>query len=196
MRQTVIEFMDYNVLISLIDYFNTNIQGQSVNGKTANVYSSYSDNHMPYVVPAISIELLHRKNHPLAINNFFYEQVNTDTNQVYEFEGVFLEYMVQLNVYSNTRGEIHKWCSIMDDILKNGEYGIPLNCYMDNGTIKQPNVGTLDYYYADIKNNNLIPNVVSYDFHSFFEIKIKTIQQYKVLYDLMEQPINVDGNNK
>jgi hypothetical protein len=194
MKESIIEFMDYNVLISLIDYFSKNIEGKTVNNKSVSVYSSYSDKHMPYISPAMSIELLHRKNKSIALNNFLGEKVDIDENKLNEIEGVFLEYTVQLNVYSNTRGEIHKWCSILDDILKIGEDGIPLNCYTDSGIIKKDNMGTLDYFYTDIKNNNLIPNIVSYDFHSFFEIKIRALQQYQSIFDLMSNDINLNNN--
>lgn len=180
----VIELMDYNTLMSLIQFFSDNIKDIQVHGKNINVYQSYSDKHMPYISPAISIELLHRKNRPLGFSNFLYE---ADTeNGIVEFEGVFLEYMVQINVYSNTRGEIHKWCSVLDDILKSGEVGIPLNTYTDSGVIKSSSIGVLDYNYSEVKNNNLIPNVITSDFHSIFDVKITAIQKYSTSYEVGE----------
>jgi hypothetical protein len=149
---------------------------------------------MAYNSPAISIELLHRKNRSIGFGSFLYESVVE--NNFLEFEGVMLEYMVQLNVYSNTRGEIHKWCSIIDDILKNGEQGIPLNSYNDNGSIKQSSVGILDFDYdEDVKNNNLIPNVISSDFHTIYDIKINAIQQYRIVYEISELG-NITGEFK
>ena len=181
----VIELMDYNTLMSMISYISTNIENITVHNKNINVYQSYSDKHMPYVSPAISIELLHRKNRSIGFGSFLYEKMVE--NNFLEFEGVILEYMVQLNVYSNTRGEIHKWCSIIDDILKNGEDGIPLNSYSDNGSIKQSSVGVLDFDYdKDVRNNNLIPNVVSSDFHTIYDIKMTAVQQYSIAYDISE----------
>jgi hypothetical protein len=136
------------------------------------------------VSPAISLELLHRKNRSIGFSNFLYE--SDGENGFLEFEGVILEYMVQLNVYSNTRGEIHKWCSIIDTILKNGESGIPLNTYNNNGSIKLAAAGVLDYEYDEVKNNNLIPNVITSDFHTIFDVKITAVQQYSDTYDIAE----------
>lgn len=190
----VIELMDYNVLMSLLDYFSKNMKNYTVSNKNINVYQSYSDKHMQYASPAMSIEVLHRKNKSIGFNSFFYE--NSDDNNIFEFDGTILEYSIQLNVYSNTRGEIHKWCSILDSVLKNGEEGIPLNTYNDNGTIKEIAIGSLDYVYSnDVKTNNLEPNVISYDFHSIFEIKILSIQKYKAIYDYAQIGI-ITGNFK
>jgi hypothetical protein len=181
----VIELMDYNVLMSLINYFSDNIKDYKVHGKSVNIYQSYSDKHMAYTSPAMSLELLHRKNRSIGFSSFLYDSV--DENNFFEFEGVLLEYMVQLNVYSNTRGEIHKWSSILDDILKNGEQGIPINTYNDNGSIKQSSVGMLDFDYdKDVRSNNLIPNVITSDFHTIYEVKITAIQQYKISYSVSE----------
>lgn len=186
--------MDYNVLMSLINYFSDKIKDYTVNNKPVNIYQSYSDKHMPYISPAMSIELLHKKNKSVGFSSFLYD-IDIQTNFL-EYEGVLLEYMVQLNVYSNTRGEIHKWCSILDGILKNGEQGIPLNSYRDNGETKQYSVGTLDYVYdRDVKNNNLIPNVITYDFHSIYELKLQALQKYKIVYDITEIG-SIIGNNK
>lgn len=192
-KTPIIELMDYNALMSLISYFSDKIKDITVHNKSINVYQSYSDKHMEYISPSISIELLHRKNRSIGFSNFLYDTI--EENKFLEFEGVILEYMVQINVYSNTRGEIHKWCSILDDILKNGEQGIPLNSYTDNGNIKQSSVGTLDYDYSDIKNNNLIPNVITSDFHTIYDVKMTAIQQYKVIYDVSEIG-DVYGKNK
>lgn len=185
MKSPVIELVDFNVLMSLMNYFTDNFKDVKVHNKDMLVVQSYSDKHIAYASPSMSIELLHRKNRSIGFNNFLYEESN-DFN-VLEFEGTLLEYRVQLNVYSNTRGENHKWCSLLDDILKNGEDGIPINTYFDNGSIKQSNIGSLDYDYSiDVKNNNLEPNVVSYDFHTIYEIKMTAIQKYMITYDYAE----------
>lgn len=184
-KQPVIELMEYNVLMSLVNYFSNLIKDFKVHNKSINVYQSYSDKSMQYLSPSMSLELLHRKNRSIGFGSFLYEKV--EENNFLEFEGVLLEYMVQLNVYSNTRGEIHKWCSILDDILKNGEQGIPLNSYTDSGNIKQTSIGQIDYDYdEDVKNNNMIPNVMTYDFHTIYDIKMTAIQQYKIVYDIAE----------
>jgi hypothetical protein len=191
-KTPIIELMDYNTLMSLINFFSENIKNLKVHNKSINVYQSYSDKHMPYLSPSISIEILHRKNKSIGFGNFLYDKI--EENTFLEFEGVLLEYMVQINVYSNTRGEIHKWCSLLDDILKNGEQGIPLNSYTDSGIIKQQSVGTLSYEYGDIKNNNLMPNVITSDFHTIYDVKMTAIQQYKIIYDISEIG-SIDRNN-
>jgi hypothetical protein len=194
MKIPVIELMDYNVLTSMVDFFSNQLKDITILNKKINVVQSYSDKHNKYISPSMSIEILHRKNKSIGFNNFFYEEDNG--NNILEFEGTLLEYSIQLNVYSNTRGEIHRWCSILDGILKNGEDGIPLNTYYDNGNIKEIAVGSLDYDYStNIKNINLEPNVISYDFHSIFEIKLTAIQKYKVVYDILDI-VNITGKLK
>lgn len=181
----VIELFEYNVLMSLMDFFSTNLEDKKVHGKNIAVVQSYSDRHMKYISPSLTIEMLYRKNRSIGFGNFIKEEFRE--NSIIDFEGVLMEYRVQLNVYSNTRGENHKWCSILDDVLKNGEFGIPLNTYLDNGNIKQKEVGKITYdYSSDIKNNNLAPSIVTYDFHTIYEVKMFAIQLYQILYEYAE----------
>lgn len=185
MKVPVIELVEYNTIMSLLNFFIESFKDKKVHGKDIKIVQSYSDKHLSYVSPAMSIELLHRKNRSLGFGNFLFEEYNEFN--IFEIEGALLEYRVQLNVYSNTRGEIHKWCSILDDILKNGENGISLNTYLDSGSIKQQNIGLIEYDYAkDVRNNNFSPNVVSSDFHTIYEVKMNVIQQYKIAYEYAE----------
>lgn len=193
MKIPVIELVDYNVLLSLLEYFIAYFKDKNIHNKKMNIVQSFSDKHISYISPALSIELLYRKNRTLGFGN--YVDVIEEQDKTLEIEGLMLEYRVQLNVYSNTRGEVHKWCSIIDDALFNNEDGIPLNTYNDNGTIKQNDIGKIKYNLDDIKNNNLAPNVISSDFHTLYEIKMNIIQQYTIAYDYMEIS-NIIGNLK
>lgn len=185
MKVPVIELLEYNFLISLLDYFKTSLDNVKIHNKNINIIQSYSDKHNNYILPALSAEVLYRKNRSIGFGNLLAEEDNSFES--IEIEGTLMEYRVQLNVYSNTRGENYKWCSIIDDVLKNGEQGIPLNTYNDNGSIKQQSIGIIDYDCSkDVKLNNLIPNVVSYDFHTIYEIKMNVVQTYKISYDIME----------
>jgi hypothetical protein len=184
-KMPIIEFIDYNFTMSLIDFFTKKFEGHSVFNKQLAIVQSYFDKNLSYVSPSLSIEIMYRKNRSLGFNNFIYDIQENDN--ILEFEGNLLEYRVQLNVYSNTRGEIYKWCSILDNILKNGDYGIPLNVYLDNGDIKQDSAGLIEYDYSnDIKNNHLQPNVVSYDFHTIYEIKMNVVQLHKAILEYAE----------
>jgi hypothetical protein len=194
MKESVIEYIDYNFLISLLDYFTIFFNNKKVHNKSLNIVQSYSDNHNSYNSPAMSIEILNRKNRAIGFGSFAYELYEEDN--IVEFEGALLEYRVQLNVYSNTRGEIHKWCSILDDALKNGESGISINTYADNGDLKESKLGIATYDYAqDIKNNNLQPNVMTYDFHSIYDVKIDLVQLYSIAFDYAELG-NITGKLK
>jgi len=181
----VIELLEYNYLLSLFDFFETNFSNKIVHGKKMSIVQSYSDISEEYETPALTLEILHRKNRALSFNNYLYNI--EDDNGISEIEGNLLEYRVQLNVYSNTRGENHKWSSILDMALKKGEKGIPLNTYLDNGNLKSENLGIITYDYStDVKNNNMMPNIVTYDFHTIYEVKMGVIQEFKMDYNYME----------
>jgi hypothetical protein len=186
MKESVIEYIDYNLLISLLDYFTEFFNNKQVHGKNLNIVQSYSDNHNAYESPSMSIELLHRKNRSIGFGGgFVYDSYEEDN--IFEFEGALLEYRVQINVYSNTRGEIHKWCSIIDDALKNGERGISVNTYQDNGDLKESNMAVIKFDYDnDVKNNNMQPNVMTYDFHSIYEVKMDLIQLFRLTFSYAE----------
>lgn len=185
MKRPVIELLEYNFLVSLLDYLGKSFNNIEVNGKSMQVVQAYSDPHIAYISPSLSVEILNRKNRKLAFSGYLGEVQEDDA--VTEIEGMLMEYRVQLNVYSNTRGENHKWNSILDNILKIGEVGIPLNAYHSNGEIKQESVGRIEYDFDDdIKNNNLSPSVMTYDFHTIYEIKIDVIQSYIEDYDYAE----------
>jgi hypothetical protein len=189
MKVSYIELMDYNVLSSLIDYFSTSINTYSVNGKNVDVIPSFMDVKLPYKVPSISLEILYRKNRSVGFGSFYGdEELTVDSiAKIAEVEGTLMEYRIQFNVYSNTRGENHKWSSILDEVLKNGEFGIALNTYLDNGNIKQAAIGDISYdYSSDVKNNAMNPNIKTYDFHTIYELKCSALQKYKVIYDYME----------
>lgn len=187
----VIELMEYNTLLSLFDFFSENFKDVRVNNKKIEVMQSFSDRNIAYRTPAFSIELLYRRNRSIGFGDY-YGDIDTK-DRIIEIEGTIFEYRVQLNVYSNTRGEIHKWSSILDEILKNGEEGIPLNTYYDNGQVKQANIGNISYNFSsDVRSNNMVPNIVTYDFHTIYEVKMKALQQYTVAYDIMDA-INIIG---
>lgn len=184
-KEPIIELMEFNFLMSLMDFFNKEFKDKEVHGKKVNVVQSYSDRHIPYISPAFSVEILHRKNRSIGFNNYYGELKSEDN--IIEVDGTLLEYRVQLNVYSNTRGENHKWNSILDEILIYGSNGIPLNTYNDDASIKKSNIGIIDYdYSSDVKNNNMTPNAVSYDFHAIYEVKMMALQKYVAYYDIME----------
>lgn len=185
MKIPYIELFEYNFLLSLFDYFDNYFKDKTINGKEILVVQSYSDINIGYQVPALSIEILHRKNRSIGFGNY-YGEIETEDN-IIEIEGTNFEYRIQLNVYSSRRGENHKLSSMLDEALKLGESGIPLNTYHDNGDIKQANIGVIRYDYAtDVKNNNMPPNIVTYNFHTIFEIKANSMQQYRTAYDYME----------
>jgi hypothetical protein len=183
-RDVVIELVDFNVLMSLVHNFKNYFADKKIHNKNMKIVQSYSDKHFAYSSPALSTELLYRKNRAVAFGNIMGEDIQE--TKILDIEGLILEYRVQLNVYSNTRGENHKWCSILDDVLYEGESGIPLNTYNDNGTVKQNAVGLIKYSLDDIRNNNLVPNVISSDFHTIYEIKMNVVQQYTISYDIAE----------
>lgn len=189
MKEAYIELMDYNVLLSLLEYFQTSMDPYTINGKKINISSSYSDIKNKYIVPAISLEILYRKNRSIGFNNFYGDQYVDDEfgASIVEIDGTMFEYRIQMNVYSNTRGENYKWASILDQVLKNGESGIPINTYDDGGNIKQSAIGNMDYDFSqDIKSNGMNPNIETYDFHTIYEIKSTALQKYTVRYDMME----------
>jgi hypothetical protein len=193
LKTAVIEFMDYNILLSLIDYFSNDLQDKQIHGQNISVVQSYSDNSIKYTTPSVSIEILYRKNRTLAFGDFLGDIVSDDS--IIEIDGLSFEYRVQLNVYSNTRGGIHKWSSLLDETLVKGDSGIPINTYHDNGDIKQANIGWITYSYSgDVKNNNNVPNAMTYDFHTIFEVKMNAIQLYTITYDIIK--LDADGDLK
>lgn len=193
---SVIELMEFNFLMSLMDFFNKHFEDKIVHNKKMEVVQSYSDKNIIYVSPAFSVEILHRRNRSIGFNNY-YGEVEINNDDIIEIDGTMLEYRVQLNVYSNTRGENHKWNSILDEILFIGSTkGIPLNTYNDNASIKQSNLGIINYDYdKDVKNNNIPPNSITYDFHTIYEVKMFALQQFRATYDIMEIE-NIDGELK
>lgn len=188
-KEAVIELMEYNVAMSLINFLKTKLSSYLISNKSVEVYSSYADIKIPYKVPAIAAEILYRKNRSIGFGNFYgdVEVVEGGKTIILETEGVLYEYRIQLNVYSNTRGENYKWCSILDGVLKNGESGIDINVYDDKGAIKQSSVGNLDYDFAsDVKNNGMNPNIETYDFHTIYEVKSTALQKFSERFDIME----------
>lgn len=181
----VIELFEYNFFLSLIDFLRNEIGDKIVNNKQLSITQSYFDKNISYKTPALTTEIMYRKNRSIGFGNFYGEN-ETDTN-IIEIDGTLFEYRVQLNVYSNSRGEIYKWNSILDEALRKGQLGISLNTYNDNGTIKQSNIGNISYDFSqDVKNNYMNPNIGTYDHHTIYEIKMTSLQQYKVVYDIME----------
>lgn len=184
-KTPLIELMEFNTLMSLMDFFITGFEDKTINTKKIQVVQSYSDIINSYTSPALSIEILYRKNRSIGFGNY-YGDIDNQT-EIIEIEGTLFEYRVQLNVYSNTRGENYKWSSLLDDLLKNGEQGIPLNTYYDNGTIKQANIGTIEYDFStDVKNNTHDPNINTHDFHMIYEAKMSALQQYRISYSPAE----------
>jgi hypothetical protein len=184
-----IELMDYNVLLSLLDYFNSNIKDYSVSGKTIEMVPSYMDIKIPYKVPAISMEILYRRNRSVGFGSYYGDEeiIVDNVAKIAEIEGTIMEYRIQFNVYSNTRGENHKWSSILDEVLKNGELGIDLNTYLDNGNIKQAAIGDITYDFStDARSNMMNPNIKTYDIHNIYELKCSALQKYNMIYDYME----------
>lgn len=194
-QNVLVEFLEYNYYLSVIDYIRKKVKDRKVNNKEIYVSSSHKDPHLSYKTPALSIEIMYRRNRNIGYQNYLGNyNVNGDSIDV---EGVLLEYRVQLNVYSNTRGENYKWCSILDELLKEGEDGIPLNIYNDDGTIKKPNVTTIKYLYAeDVRNNTMPPNIVTYDYHTIYEWKNSVVQEYNYIYGLIkDNDVNGEINN-
>lgn len=191
-QNVLVEFLEYNYYLSVIDYIRKKVKDRKVNGKDIYVSSSHKDPHLSYKTPALSIEIMYRRNRNIGYQNYLGNyNVNGDSIDV---EGVLFEYRVQLNVYSNTRGENYKWCSILDELLKEGEDGIPLNIYNDDGTIKKDNVTTIKYLYAeDVRNNTMPPNIVTYDYHTIYEWKNTVVQEYNYVYGLIKDN-TVDGD--
>lgn len=184
-KTPIIELMEYNTLLSLFDFFDENFKNVKVNNKEIKVVQSYSDRNIPYTSPSLSIEILYRKNRSIGFGDYYGDIENEDN--IIEIEGTLFEYRVQLNVYSNTRGEIHKWSSLLDDILKRGERGISLNTYFDNGNIKQHGIGNIRYNFSnDVRVNNMPPNITTYDFHSIYEVKMTALQKYIATYNYIE----------
>lgn len=184
MKTPLIEFLEYNFLLSILDYFNKEFQEIQINGNTLKVFQSNRDPHFKYVNPALAIEIMYRRAKSVGFNNYLgtEEDINTDT----EIEGTLFEYRVQLNVYSNTRGENYKWCSLLDEVLKLGESNIPLNIYNDDATIKYANIAEIAYDYSkDVRNNSMPPNIMTYDFHTIYEWKVEVLQEYKEQFELM-----------
>lgn len=189
MKETIIELMEYNVAMSLIDFLKVSLTPYKVHNKNIDIYSSYADIKIPYKVPAIAAEILYRKNRSIGFGNFYgdVEIIENNKTLIMEIEGTLYEYRIQLNVYSNTRGENYKWCSILDDVLKNGEKGISINTYDDKGIVKTSAVGNMDYDYSqDVKSNGMNPNIESYDFHTIYEVKSTALQKFVEKYDIME----------
>lgn len=192
-KEVVIEYIDYNVLLSIMDYFIDYFKDKKVHNKSTAIVQSYSDPNIEYTSPSISVEILHRKNRSLGFNNFIGETNGVDT--VVEFDGINFEYRVQINVYSNTRGGNHKWSSLLDDSLAKGDSGLPLNTYNDDGSVKQAGIGKISYdYSSDVTNNNQIPNINTYDFHTLYEVKMNAIQLYKATYEYIK--IDIEGSLK
>lgn len=194
MKEPFIELMDYNALLSLISYFENSFEGKTIHSKPMTVVQSYSDISADFIVPSMSVEILYTKNRSIGFGDY-YGEIDNNT-EIIEIEGTIMEYRVQLNVYSNTRGENLKWSSLLNDILKNGEDGIPLNTYNDNGTIKDSNIGKIKYHFSsDIKNNPMNPNIKTYTFHNIFEIKMVSLQQYRISYSPAEIGTIIGDNN-
>lgn len=186
MSEPLIEFLEYNFLTSLVDFFQQKFKDKTVNNNNITVVQSFSDKSNPYVSPSITIELLHRKNRSIGFQNYFGD-IDNNTN-IEEIEGTILEYSVQINVYSNTKGSILRWSSLLDNQLKEFEGNIPLNIYDEKGNINQSNIGTIDFDYSkDVKNKHLEPNIMTYDFHSIYEIKMSLLQKYSTVYGIIEQ---------
>ncbi len=184
-KQAYIELFEFNFVMSLLDFFNKNLQDKTIQGKNLTVVQSYHDKNLGYIPSSLALDILYRKNRSIGFGNSYgdIERVN----DIIEIDGTIFEYRVQLNVYSNTRGENYKWCSILDEILKKGEIGIPLNTYLDNGSIKQSNIGNISYDFSiDVKNNPALPNVNTYDHRTIYEVKMTSLQQYRVNYNYME----------
>ena len=185
----LIPLMEYNVIMSLLDYFNRELNNYDVDGKKISVVASYSDIKNKYKVPALSIEILYRKNRSIGFGNFYGDaemEINNE-NKIVEIDGTLLEYRIQFNVYSNTRGDNYKWCSILDEVLKNSEQSIPINAYDSRGNIVDSKVGNISYDYAsDVKNNSFNPNIETYDHHTIYELKALSLQKYTITYDMME----------
>jgi len=182
-----IEFLEYNFLLSLIDYFQKALDGKVVNNQSIIVIQSFSDKSNPYTSPSISIEILHRKNRSIGFQDYFGDiDNNTD---IEEIEGTKLEYTVQINVYSNTRGSIHKWSSLLDNQLKiASKESIPLNIYDDNGNIIKSSERFIDFDYSkDVTNKNMEPNVMTYDFHTIYEIKMSVLQLFGEANEIIEK---------
>lgn len=189
MKIPYIELLEYNTNLSLLDYFTQEFSTRTVNNKNIEVVSSFGDISNPYIVPALSLEILYRRNRSIGFGNIYGEEevIVEEEEKVVEVEGTLMEYRIQFNVYSNTRGENLKWSSILDEALKNGENGIALNTYLDNGNIKQNSIGDINYDYAqDVRNNVMNPNIRTYDFHTIYELRCEALQKYKMFYDYME----------
>jgi hypothetical protein len=194
-KKAVIEYIDYNVLISIMDFLYEKFENEEVNGQKTTIVQSYSDSNIKYTSPSISVEILHRKNRSLSFGNYLGD-IDL-VNSIIEVDGINFEYRVQLNVYSNTRGGNHKWSSLLDEALASGDSGITLNTYHDNGDVKEAGIGYITYNYAsDVTNNNQVPNINTYDFHTIFEVKISVIQLYKSIYSIAKLDIEGDLKNE
>jgi hypothetical protein len=182
-----IELLEYNLLISLVDYFENYFKDVTSDGRTIEVAPSFFSRNLAYLnPPAMSIEIMYRKNRAIGFGNDIGDE-DRGLN-IIDVKGLLLEYRMQLNVYSKTGMDILKWTSLLDDALMKGDTpGIPINAYLANGSLKEANVGIISYNYAtDVKTNPMPPNINTYDFHNIFEAKMNVIQKYDTFYEPME----------
>src|SRR5690554_1556763 len=162
MKTPFIEYFEYNFFMSLMDFFYNQLKNKTINNKQIEIVQSFFDKDLPYKSPAISLEIMYRKNKSIGFGNYYGDIEKEDC--VIEIEGTIFEYRVQINVYSNTRGESYKMSSLLDDVLKIGESGIDFNIYEDSGLIKENKLGIIRYdFSSDVKSNIMPPNIVTYD---------------------------------
>lgn len=183
----VIEFIEYNVTTSLIDFFQKFFLDKQINNKKITIGMSYSDKNLVYKSPAIAIEIMYRKNRKIAFGDYYGEIYTED--KFIELKASLLEYRIQFNLYSNSGGENLKLSSLLDQALRYGDLtgGIPVNIYNDRGIITKPNVGFIGYdYSSDVKNNPMHPNIVTYDYYTIYEVKMNFIQKDAIEYNYME----------